>query len=444
MADGLDSFLNLLIRPDRDVYDPDVLGPTSFSLPRADGTFERNDFELESSKGNLLQCSLWSTQGASVATCPCVVYLHSNTGSRVDAIPLLPFLLPLNITVCALDFAGCGRSEGEYIRCGPTEGADATLLVQHLHSTYGVSNLVLWGRDLGAVAAIYAGKALKAEALVAGIIFDSPYSDLKLLATEYATNAERLGLPSLVLKLALKLLSRDMHKLTGVRMGNVRPIDQVKGLEVPALFVHGLSDILKPHHHSDDLAAKYDGQHEVIKCEGQHNTPRPGPVVDQQLAFVCKCLQAPRLPAFDGGLSSKGYRSFLVERIVTPPDRSHSHLCVLLISPAGVRISAPNDTHITQGIPLQRMKAWTANSIVLRVEWIDDSKTVEVWRFRTAEGPTIIEFLNKAVAAVQKRASMETLPVATVAPSSTAASSSSSSSSKDKKKKKKSSKSGKK
>jgi hypothetical protein len=303
----------------------------------------------------------------------------------VDAIPLLPFLLPLHLTVCALDFAGCGRSEGEYIGCGPREGADVVTLVRHLHATHGVSNVIMWGRDLGAVAAIYAAKGLKEEALVAGVLLDSAYGDLKQLAQEYATNAEKLGMPTLVLKVALKLLSRDMHKRIGVHLGKVRPLDAVKQLDVPALFVHGLSDILKPHHHSDDLAAKYNGPHEVIKCVGQHNTVRPGPVVDRELAFVCQCAQAPKLAPFDGGLSAKGYRCFLAERIVTPPDRSVSHLCVLLISPAGVRVSAPTTTDITESIPLAHMRAWTANTIVFLVKWIDANNQEVNSRFRTAE-----------------------------------------------------------
>jgi hypothetical protein len=43
---------------------------------------------------------------------PCVVFLHGNSGCRVDAFDAVRVLLPLNFTVFTLDFAGSGLSEG--------------------------------------------------------------------------------------------------------------------------------------------------------------------------------------------------------------------------------------------------------------------------------------------------------------------------------------------
>ena len=43
---------------------------------------------------------------------PCVIFLHGNSGCRVDAFDAVRVLLPLNITVFCLDFAGSGLSEG--------------------------------------------------------------------------------------------------------------------------------------------------------------------------------------------------------------------------------------------------------------------------------------------------------------------------------------------
>lgn len=53
---------------------------------------------------------LWSVQKL-----PCVVYMHGNCGCRANAFEILPYILPLNATVFAFDFAGCGHSEGTRI-----------------------------------------------------------------------------------------------------------------------------------------------------------------------------------------------------------------------------------------------------------------------------------------------------------------------------------------
>ena len=48
----------------------------------------------------------------------CVVYCHGNSGSRLDAWPLVEYLLPHNIILFAFDFSGAGTSSGEYITLG--------------------------------------------------------------------------------------------------------------------------------------------------------------------------------------------------------------------------------------------------------------------------------------------------------------------------------------
>ncbi len=43
---------------------------------------------------------------------PCVIYLHGNTGSRLDSLTLLEPVMEKGCSLCALDFSGCGISEG--------------------------------------------------------------------------------------------------------------------------------------------------------------------------------------------------------------------------------------------------------------------------------------------------------------------------------------------
>ena len=66
---------------------------------------------------------------------PVVLYLPGNSSSRVEAVPLLPYLLPMNITVLAFDFSGSGRSEGEYISLGYYEKEDVDTVLKYLKQT---------------------------------------------------------------------------------------------------------------------------------------------------------------------------------------------------------------------------------------------------------------------------------------------------------------------
>jgi len=74
---------------------------------------------------------------------PCVIYLHGNASSRLEALPYLKYLLPLNITVFAFDFAGSGNSDGKYISLGYFEKDDLKVVIEYLRNTGRVSTIGL-------------------------------------------------------------------------------------------------------------------------------------------------------------------------------------------------------------------------------------------------------------------------------------------------------------
>ena len=49
---------------------------------------------------------------------PCMIYMHGNASCRLEALPQLSLCLSLGVTLCALDFAGSGLSDGEYVSLG--------------------------------------------------------------------------------------------------------------------------------------------------------------------------------------------------------------------------------------------------------------------------------------------------------------------------------------
>jgi hypothetical protein len=50
--------------------------------------------------------------------------MHGNSSSRMESLGIDEILVPLNITLFCFDFAGCGKSEGDYISLGWHERDD--------------------------------------------------------------------------------------------------------------------------------------------------------------------------------------------------------------------------------------------------------------------------------------------------------------------------------
>lgn len=72
----------------------------------------------------------------------------------MEAIPYLPHLMKENIALFAMDFAGCGRSEGLNISLGLAEQNDLDCAIKYLDEMFTFQEYFIWGRSMGAVTAL--------------------------------------------------------------------------------------------------------------------------------------------------------------------------------------------------------------------------------------------------------------------------------------------------
>jgi alpha/beta superfamily hydrolase len=56
--------------------------------------------------------------------------MHGNSSARVEVLPQLSYLLSLGLAVFAFDFAGSGKSDGEYVSLGYYEREDLMVRFQ--------------------------------------------------------------------------------------------------------------------------------------------------------------------------------------------------------------------------------------------------------------------------------------------------------------------------
>ena len=132
---------------------------------------------------------------------PCIIYMHGNSSCRLEAFDLAQFILPANITLFCFDFAGCGKSEGEYISLGWHERDDVNVIVNYLRNQRKVNTVGLWGRSMGAATALLHADR---DPSIAGLVLDSAFADLKQLVFELAQTHTKV--PSFLVSTAMALI----------------------------------------------------------------------------------------------------------------------------------------------------------------------------------------------------------------------------------------------
>lgn len=108
---------------------------------------------------------------------------HLCSGSRLDAMDCLEVAAVYGLSLFALDFAGAGHSEGDYISLGFHEQNDVEAVVEYLLHTQKISSICLWGRSMGAATSVLFAARNRYPELVC-LVLDSPFASLKEIATE--------------------------------------------------------------------------------------------------------------------------------------------------------------------------------------------------------------------------------------------------------------------
>jgi pimeloyl-ACP methyl ester carboxylesterase len=228
--------------------------------------------------------------------------MHGNSSARVEVLPQLSYLLSLGVAVFSFDFAGSGKSDGEYVSLGYFEREDLMCVIAHLRATNVVSTIALWGRSMGAATALMHGDR---DPSIACMILDSPFADLTQLCEEMVEKGKDQGIhvPGIVVSVAIRFLQASVKKQANFNLKFISPISHADKCFIPALFVAGEHDDFINKHHSEQIYERYAGDKNLIIVEGDHNSPRPKFMFDSVSIFLQTCLQIPNswaLPVHPG------------------------------------------------------------------------------------------------------------------------------------------------
>ena len=89
----------------------------------------------------------------------------------------------------------------------------------------------------------------------------------------------------------MKLVRSSIKSKANFDVYDLTPISHVKECFIPALFAAANSDDFILPHHSVELHAAYAGDKNLVKLEGDHNSPRPSFFFDSVVIFFHNTLQ---------------------------------------------------------------------------------------------------------------------------------------------------------
>lgn len=136
----------------------------------------------------------------------------------------------------------------------------------------GYSDIVLWGRSMGAVTGLLFMQDDKYEKIarryVRMLVLDSPFCSWTKVTEEIAS--KRTKMPQFLTDMIVKLVRNQVMKTHGIDLSMV-DVTNCNDIAVPAVFVYSKEDDLVSWKHSDTIFQGYGGPKERVEITTSHN-----------------------------------------------------------------------------------------------------------------------------------------------------------------------------
>lgn len=293
--------ISQFIRPLRSTYTMFDLGSNPFPTTYNDLVY-RKDYQVFNNRRQTLQMSLYY-KDASLRIQPCVIYLHCNSGSRIEAQPYIPLLIRNGYAVCSFDFSGSGNSDGQYVTLGKNEKTDIDAIIKYLEQL-GFNQFFLWGRSMGAVTALLYMTTMKRSENIIGLILDSPFSSLRKMSIE--CGSEVTGVPEFLLHPMMLYVNSVINEKAGMQLDDfeikefLRDYGRKMGIKLPpALFLTSHFDkVVKPYH-VEELMGVYPGKTKQLKyMETKHDQERGSGIIEFTVGFINEAMELKKTQFF--------------------------------------------------------------------------------------------------------------------------------------------------
>jgi len=234
-----------------------------------------------------LSLDAWFVKGAEPAL-GTVIYLHGIADCKIDGIRMAKWLRDHRYNVFLYDSRRHGESDGEYCTFGYYEKRDLAAVIDHLTGLPGLagSPIALFGTSMGAAVAIQ-GAAV--DARIRAVIAENSFTTLRTIFDDY--QKRMIKLPFHYLR---NLVIKRSERVAGFQANAVSPLEAVKGIGTPILFIVAEQDHLIRPAYSHLLYEAAGGPKEIFSISGAMHSDTwdvAGPAYEERiLRFLGKSL----------------------------------------------------------------------------------------------------------------------------------------------------------
>lgn len=181
-----------------------------------------------------------------------MILVHGLGGSRYTSLKFIDMYLDKGFNILIYDSRDHGHSGGINITYGFDEKYDLDRWVSFVYSKNKGGIIGVHGEDLGAATALLHASINENTKKVSFYIVDSSYSDLKQLFTLRLKEDYKIK-NTLAINFIL-FYAEKINKLNNqFTFNEASPINYIKDISTPILFIHGENDTLIPKSMSEDL-----------------------------------------------------------------------------------------------------------------------------------------------------------------------------------------------
>jgi pimeloyl-ACP methyl ester carboxylesterase len=217
----------------------------------------------------------------------CIVYAHGLGSNKLEALSLAKFFPKHAFDICAFDFSGSGRSEGNFTSYGLLEQGDINAILSYLDANYTYDSYVLWGRSMGSVSMVLSqGNSLHKK--VRCLVLDSPFSSFEKVAVEIAS--KKSFIPQFMMELLIEPLKEYCSTQHSIDPFQIDILQSLRKIDAKVLLLYSKNDSVVSHCHALELAKHCRRTPVQIEIEEDHNMQRSRETHTQILHFIDRCL----------------------------------------------------------------------------------------------------------------------------------------------------------
>jgi pimeloyl-ACP methyl ester carboxylesterase len=167
-----------------------------------------------------------------------IVHLHGLADCKLDGLRLAKLFHDHGYNVMLYDSRRHGESDGEFCTYGYFEKHDVPKVIDYLEtrSDIGPGRIGVFGTSMGAAVAI---QAAAIDGRIAAVVSENSFATLRSIFDDY--QKRMIQLPFHYLR---NIVIKRSEQIAKFRAKDVSPLDCVKDLRIPILFIYGTDDHL--------------------------------------------------------------------------------------------------------------------------------------------------------------------------------------------------------